>query len=204
MLIGSMVRGEIQPGGPAAFTLSVPGRISREYQGSLEVSVRDGVLVPVVVMDLELAVASAVAAESSPGAPPEALKAQAVATRSYYFAAHRHTAFGFCDATHCQFLREPPGATSPAMIAAASTRGMVLTYRGKIVPALFSASCGGRTRSLRDAGMAPQGYPYYSVACEYCLHHAPRWKTTLSLENDVDIQSGPGTEAWRAMKARPC
>ncbi len=196
-LTGPSVRIEIQPGVPAAFTLSVPDRISREYQGSLEVSVRDGVLVPVVAMDVELAVASAVAAESPPGAALEALKAQAVVTRSYYLAARRHSGFDFCDTTHCQFLRQAPGASSPAMIAATSTRGVVLTFRGEIVPALFSASCGGRTRSLHDTGMDAQCYPYYSVGCEYCLRHAARWKKTLSLENDADLRSSPGTEAWR-------
>ncbi|MBZ5515827.1 MAG: SpoIID/LytB domain-containing protein [Acidobacteriia bacterium] len=193
----SVVRGAGRQGGSAAFVLSVPGRIAREYRGAFEVSVRSGTLVPVVFMDLEVAVASAVAAESPPGAPLEALKAQAIVTRSYYLAARRHVNFGFCDTTHCQFLREPPAADSPALVAAASTRGLVLTYRGEIIPALFSASCGGRTRSLREAGMAPQDYPYYSVICEYCLRHAPRWKSVLDLENNVDLLNGSPTEAQR-------
>jgi len=197
MLTAAAIRATSRQGGPAAFILSVPGKIAREYHGSLEVSVREGRLVPVAIVDLEVAVASAVAAESPPGAPLEALKAQAIVTRSYYLAAPRHAGYDFCDTTHCQFLREPPSADSPALAAALGTRGFVLTYRGRVLPALFSGSCGGRTRSLRDAGMAPQEYPYYSVICNYCLRHAPRWKAVLTLADNLDLLSGAPTEAQR-------
>lgn len=97
----------------------------------------------------------------------EALKAQAVVTRSYYTAARgRHHGFEFCDTTHCQFLREPPVPDALAAIAAERTRGMVLAWRGAPIPALFSASCGGRTRAL--ASPAPGEYPYFAVDCVYC------------------------------------
>src|SRR6266571_2973368 len=62
-------------------------------------------------MDRETATASVVAAENTPDTPLEALKAQAVAARSYFVAGRgRHHDFDFCDTTHCQFLREPPSA----------------------------------------------------------------------------------------------
>lgn len=193
----SALRSEGLQSGAAEFILSIPGKITREYRGALEVSVRDGKLLPVVVMDLEVAVASAVAAESPPGAPLEALKAQAIVTRSYYLAAPRHRGFDFCDTTHCQFLRGPAPADSRAPISVASTRGLVLRYRGEVIAALFSASCGGRTRSLADVGLSAHGYPYYSVVCEYCLRYAPRWRTVLNLENADALLSGTPTEAER-------
>jgi Stage II sporulation protein len=80
------------------FVLSVPGKIQRRYQGMLEVKIIGGELVPVVTMDLEEAVASVVSAESLSGTPQEALKAQAVVTRSYLVAGRgRHANFDFCD-----------------------------------------------------------------------------------------------------------
>ena len=101
------------------FVLAVPGKISRTYRGKLEVKVVNGELVPIVGMDLEAAVASAVQAESAPNTPFEALKAQAIVTRSYYAAGRRrHRDFDFCDLTHCQFLRELPSPRSPAARAA--------------------------------------------------------------------------------------
>ena len=66
-----------------------PGKISRRYHGVLEVKAVAGILVPVVRMDLETAVASVVQAESAPDTPLEALQAQAVATRSYFIALAR-------------------------------------------------------------------------------------------------------------------
>lgn len=149
------------------FLLSVPGKLERRYRGDLEITATAGVLVPVVAMGREVAVASAVAAESPPGAAIEALEAQAVVTRSYYAAARgRHAGFDFCDTTHCQFLREPPAPSSPAAIAAERTRGLTLHYRGAPIAALFSASCGGRTRALDNP--APDEYPYFAVDCVYC------------------------------------
>jgi len=124
-------------------------------------------------MDLETAVASAVDAESPPGAPLAALEAQAIVARSFYLAKQRrHEGVDFCDTTHCQFLREPPAPGAPASIAAANTRGLVLTHRGAIVQAYYSARCGGRTRALRGESGGDQ-YPYYSVDCDWCLRHQP-------------------------------
>jgi len=42
----------------------------------------------------------------------------------------------------------------------------VLAFRGTPIPALYSANCGGRTRTLAEAGLrAADGYPYFSVEC---------------------------------------
>lgn len=154
------------------FTLSVPNKLSRLYRGALTVTVRNGVLIPVVAMDTELAVASIVAAESPPGAPLEALKAQAIASRSYLIAnSHAHAAFDACDTTHCQFLRSPPAPTSAASIATRATRNVVLTWNGSssLVAASYSRSCGGQTRALNPTN--PTRYPFYAVRCDYCRHH---------------------------------
>lgn len=197
VLTGAIVRGRSRQGKATDFVLSIPGKITREYRGALEVSARDGSLVAVVTMDAEVAVASAVAAESPPGAALEALKAQAIVTRSYYLAGARHAGFDFCDTTHCQFLRGPAATDSLAVMATAATRGLVLTYQGAIIPALFSASCGGRTRSLAEAGLSSGGYPYYSVVCAYCLRHAAHWQRVMNLDHAEYLLGGPPTEADR-------
>jgi stage II sporulation protein D (peptidoglycan lytic transglycosylase) len=197
VLTTAVVGGRSRQAGPADFILSIPGKITREYRGAIEISARDGSLLPVVIMDTEVAVASAVGAESPPGAPLEALKAQSIVTRSYYLAGARHAGFDFCDTTHCQFLREPAAVDSPAMRATASTHGLVLTYEGAIIATLFSASCGGRTHSLAEVGLSSHGYPYYSVVCPYCLRHAARWQRVLSLDRAESLLSGSPTEADR-------
>lgn len=195
--VGSALRASSESG---EFRLGVPGKIERRYHGSLEVTSIAGVLQPVVTMGLEVAVASAVAAESPPGAPLEALKAQAVVTRSYYVAGRgRHEGFDFCDTTHCQFLRQPPEEDDAAWLATAATRGLVLSYEGKALPALYSASCGGRTRTLAQAGMRSEGYPYFSVACP---EHAESWERRLEAADAAPLASGTKQEAGRINVAR--
>ena len=162
------IRVSARDGADADLLLSVPGKIERRFHGILTIRPGDHHLVAVVAMDREAAVASAVAAEMPRGTPFEALKTQAIVTRSYYAAARmRHDGFDFCDTTHCQFLRERPDAGTAADRAAAATRDLVLAYDDKPFPAMFSAACGGRTRSLPNES----GYPYYSVSCDFCARH---------------------------------
>jgi hypothetical protein len=169
------VRVGARDGSATDFRLSVPGKIERQFHGTLVVRALPHKLQALVTMDREVAVASVVAAEMPATAPFEALKAQAVVARSYYAAGHdRHNGFEFCDTTHCQFLRAWPDAASPAFRATRDTRGLVLEYLGQPLAALYSASCGGQTRAFQDTGGEETGaYPYYSVACDFCRRHAP-------------------------------
>ena len=158
---GSMVR----------FRLAVPGVAPREYIGRLEVRRSGSELLAIVEMDRETAVAAIVEAEGSAGLPFEARKAQAVVTRSYLAGAHnRHQRFDFCDNEHCQLLKGLAHPTGAGSRAALETRGQVLVYKGEIIAAMYSANCGGHTKSLAQtkwegAAIPQPGYPYFSVVC---------------------------------------
>jgi hypothetical protein len=180
--------------GAASFLLTVPGKITRAYRGTLVVKASRGEVVPIITMDLETAVASAVAAESGSDTPPEALKAQVVVARSYFVAGGgRHRDFDFCDLTHCQFLREPPAEDSPAAVATRETRGLVLTFQDKPFAAMFSRSCGGRTRTPADVGLPGSGYPYFSVLCDFCYRNPSRWTRRLPSQDAALLAKGePG------------
>ncbi len=157
-------------GTPVRFRLRVPGKIERAYVGTLAVETDSGHLQPVVTMHIEVAVGSIVAAESVPNASIEALKAQAVVSRSYLLAArNRHGSFDACDTTHCQFLKSPPETGSRAERAARETEKLALTYGGRVVLALYSAQCGGRTRTPQEAGWQIAEYPYFAVDCKACI-----------------------------------
>ena len=192
-------------GGAAPIEMSVPGRITRAFLGSLQVLASGDALVPMVTMDLDVMVASVTAAEQIAGTPLDALKAQAIAARSYITAARgRHRDFDACDTTHCQFLREPPPAAHPAFQAAHETRRLVLAFRGAPIVALYSASCGGRTRSLAEAGLpgAADGYPFYGVDCPYCRRHAQAWTRTLPLDGVTGRLEADRSEAARLAVGR--
>jgi peptidoglycan hydrolase-like amidase len=184
----STLRASSRSNGAVDFELGVPAKIRRRYRGVLEVKAEAGVLVPVVQMDLETAVASVVQAETVTGTPLEALKAQAIATRSYFLAApRRHHDFDFCDTTHCQFLRQPPRVNSDATRAALATHGLELVYREHAVAAMFTRSCGGRTRTPLEVGLPGNGYPYFPAVCDYCVRHPTRWVRHVSQAEAADL-----------------
>ncbi len=159
-------------GGAADMILSIPGRIERRYRGTAVIKKVGEELVAVVEMDREVAVASIVAAELPPGAPLEALKAQAVLARSFLAASpSRHRDFDFCDTTHCQFLRASPDSGQDAYRAARETRDILLTYRGTPIAPRYSAACGGHTKLSEADESGSHGYRYQSVPCDYCLRH---------------------------------
>lgn len=160
----------------ADFVLSLPGRIRRQFHGTLAALPRGAELALVVRMPLEVAVASAVEAESPPGALRAYYEAQAIVSRSYYAAARRgHEGFDFCDTTHCQFVKSPPGAGSAASKAAAATAGRTLQYRGRTFAAYFAARCDDRLEPLPAARLGSEGeYPYFAARCDYCHAHPRR------------------------------
>jgi len=187
-------------GGAVVFRLTVPGKLRRVYFGRLHIQVRNGELLPVVSIDRETAVASIVAAEMEESSPMEALKSQAVITRSFLAADQRHLEFDFCDTTHCQFLKSPPSPASRVSRAVEATRGLVIVYRDKPLPAMYSSRCGGQTHSLRDVGADPgDGYPYFAVHCAWCRQHPFTWQSTVGKSRLIPE---PGDERRRIAEAR--
>jgi len=124
----------------------------------------------VVSMPMERYVAAAIAGESSVFRSPEALRAMAVAARTYAIATRgRHSAEGydFCSTTHCQRL--DVAAITPRIEAAVeATAGQLLWYQGKPVFACYTRDCGGRSEDA--AALWPErAAPYLrSHADPYC------------------------------------
>ncbi|HYP15368.1 MAG TPA: SpoIID/LytB domain-containing protein [Bryobacteraceae bacterium] len=155
------------------FTLVIPGRIERTYRGKLAIKQDGGIAQATVDVDIEDAVAGVVAAEMPGSSPPEALRALAVAARSYYVSSpKRHTGFDYCDTTHCQFYRGPVDRSSAGAAAARTTRGLILRAGTRPVGVLYSARCGGRTEASAGTDRAGEGYAYQAVDCAECLRGA--------------------------------
>jgi stage II sporulation protein D len=186
---------------PVDFVLAVPRKIARHYRGTLEVRQSAGHLLAIVTMDREIAVASIVAAENTTETPFEALKAQAVATRSYLVASHgRHYDFDFCDTTHCQFLREPPAPGTAAARAVEATRDLVLAHESEPFAAMYTRSCAGRTHTPAELGLPESAYPYYPVECRHCREHPVRWSSRISAEDAAMLRSSNEPARLRAAR----
>ena len=113
------------------------------------------------VMDIDEYAKGVLPYEMSTGWPTEALKAQAVAAKSYALAAGRV----YTDTRSQVYgpLRYPD--TNAAVDA---VRGVYLAHEGRIVMPFFFAHCNGRTRSPSEAGWSPVAdRPYLrGVPCE--------------------------------------
>jgi stage II sporulation protein D len=173
----------IQP--PPAAQLQVE---DRSYRGLVEVfgNTRNTLTV-VNELPLEEYLLGVVPNELSPTTfgELEALKAQAVAARTYmmkHIDQYRDEGFDICDTDACQVYFGADTEDPLATRAINETRGMVATYRGELINALYSSTCGGRTESAENIFEEKQPY-LVSVACEY-RHPEPRTFTTSRVIQD--------------------
>jgi hypothetical protein len=130
----------------------------------------------VQLMDLEEYLRGVVPFEMSPSFPLEALKAQAVAARTYALATlrpygaprHGNTA-DVCTTDHCQAWssKTHPAADSAVLL----TAGQYLWFNGKLATAYYFGHCGGRTNTPAQAG-----WPGQAPWCQpvNCLCKPPR------------------------------
>jgi stage II sporulation protein D (peptidoglycan lytic transglycosylase) len=168
-----------------AFTAPGPLRLDAvsgaAFQGELEVRRTASGLAVVHALPLEDYVAAVTGAEMPASFPPEALKAQAVAART--FAVFKKLeAVGEGRPWHLgatvldQVYRAgPPDARARA--AALATAGEVLVFQHAPIEAYFHSTCGGRTE--RGAEALGRDRPYLvSVRCDRC-RASPRARWTL-------------------------
>ena len=134
-----------RPGAGGPLTLKLP------YRGQIQVDVVDGKLRAIGIVGLEQYLYGVVPSEMPSTWSAEALKAQAVAARSYAMATRQVGApyDVFSDTRSQMYLglsHEDP-ATSAAVNA---TKGQVLMYDGKVATTFFSSTSGGQTESAAD------------------------------------------------------
>ncbi len=121
----------------------------------------------------------------------EAIKAQAVAARTYAHLnltksnksnTHLNYGFNLCNDIHCQVYRGMGSESSIANSAIDDTKDMVLTYEGKLIEAVYSASSGGQTE---DGSNVWNGAPYLkSVEDKYESGKSPKYNWTLTFTAD--------------------
>lgn len=133
-----------------------------EVPATLRVLMTDG---SVVTMALEEYLRGVVPSEVPPAWPAEALRAQAVAARSYASTRRAHLDVGadICTTTHCQVWKNIYYDSTDRAIA--DTRGVVGRYNGNIIYAYFFGHCDGHTRNNENV-WAGAPVPYLrSVPC---------------------------------------
>lgn len=139
----------------------------------------------VIKLSVEDYLLGVLAAEIPPSWPPEAVEAQAVASRSYalYRKAHPRSPdydllAGVSDQAY-QFQDVYPPALANAV---KTTRGRVLVWHGEVIPAFFHSCCGGHTEAASQVWTWATSYPFYQVKTDpYCaLCPNKEWEYDMS------------------------
>lgn len=155
------------------------------YRGNLQIRPSSfGALNAINHVDLEDYVRGVVAGESPASWPAEALRAQAVAARTYAITTSKGGAgFDQYADTRSQVYNGISGERTTTDAAVAATRNEVVTYQGKPVVTFYFSTSGGRTENIEYAFVGAPRKPWLkSVPDPYDAlspHHS--WVVRLSL-----------------------
>jgi len=145
-IASTVQRALIEPAGPGFIMVD-----GKRYRGSFEILVDGAAGLQVVnVLPLEAYLRGVVPAELGPALWPEieALKAQAVAARTYAvrnLGRFADEGYDLCDSPRCQVYAGAGGEHPLSDRAIRETAGNVAEWHGAPINALFTSTCGGHT-----------------------------------------------------------
>ncbi|HXU12399.1 MAG TPA: SpoIID/LytB domain-containing protein, partial [Candidatus Binatia bacterium] len=170
-----------------------------QYRGGLEARVtRAGNLQIINELDMEEYLRGVVPNEMGPGVYPElqALKAQAIAARTYIianFGLFSEDGYDVCDSPQCQVYKGAGTENPLTDQAVQETRGLVLTFNGQPIHALYTSTCGGHTEDGQlifpeEKGPYLKGVPCYpEVEAESRTISGRSWIDAVILEDGLPV-----------------
>lgn len=162
----------------------------QRFRGAINlIHTPDKKLLVVNVVDLEDYVKGVLYHEVSPRWPIEALKAQAVAARTYALYRMQNSKDKDFDLTNDIYSQVYGGKNSERYrtnLAVEGTRKKILTFQGKILPAYFHAACAGRTEDVSELWKEDL-LPLKGVRCPFCVNSVHyRWKNNFRSKDVQD------------------
>lgn len=156
----------------------------RKYRGALRFSIRGNSTWVTNVLPLEDYLQGMLASEMSPNWEKEALRAQAVAARSYALYMMRHPKDplfdmedGIQDQVYGGVLAEDPRVNQ----AVQDTTGTYLGIQNDPVKAYFHSRCGGITETAQSVWRYQATAHRYRVHCPYCQKNKFQWQASVGL-----------------------
>ena len=139
--------------------------MSNLFCGDLKLSIASGSIRPVLNIYVEDYLYGVVGYEMSNSYPLEALKAQAVAARTYAMRKKKSSgSYDLVDNTNDQVFKGYNPSYANVIKAVDQTKNVCLTYNGKYAATFYTASNGGQTESASNAwGSSSSTYPYLKV-----------------------------------------
>src|SRR3954471_23879394 len=177
---------------------------TRAYRGALEVFGNSRRTLTVVnELPLEEYLRGVVPNELNPTTfgEIEALKAQAVAARTYIqrnLGQYRNEGYDVCATDTCQVYFGVLTEDALASQAVSDTRGVVATYDGKPINALYSSTCGGRTEDSEN--IFDKAEPYLrGVECSLEAHRSFEPFTIRTVRPSAKLREEGNLELVRLM-----
>lgn len=154
----------------------------------------------VVTMKLEDYILGVVAGEMPASFHVEALKAQALAARTYTMLRMRQFGGGGCskhpeaeictDSAHCQAYKNPAAVKKDLdklKEAVYGTAGQVIVYDNKLIDAVFHSTSGGKTENSEEIWSSK--VPYLRSVISNYEEHSPKYVAQQEISIDNFIQS---------------
>lgn len=143
----------------------------RTYEGEIEFYVdHEGEIAALTEIPIDVYLRGVVATEMPVDYPEEALRAQAIASRSLVIATksikHLNDPFELCAHVHCQVYSGVTYENPTVTKAVTDTRGQILFHNGAVVDAHYSKVCGGHTEDVQATWMTPPIYAGKGVPCD--------------------------------------
>lgn len=156
---------------------------AREYPGAL-VLVRDGSGITAVNhVDMEDYVASVISSEMGPDWPLEALKAQAVASRTFAMYQMERNSGSLYDVDNTARSQVYRGRSGDERVkeAVEATRGLIAVYDGAPAGTFYHSSSGGRTENPKEV-WGRENLPYLASRPAFFEERSPHcdWRLRLS------------------------
>jgi len=169
-------------------------KLSKSYHGYLEIGrYNSGALTAVNLVSMDDYLCGVIPMEMPASYEMEALKAQAVAARSYamtQMGVHKSDGYELCDTVHCQVYGGVTGENSRTNQAVMDTKGTVATYNGSVINAVFFASSGGYTENSENVWSA--NLPYLRAVDDSKEIGTDIWKREITLTQLVSLLSAKG------------
>lgn len=156
-------------------------------------------------MPLEHYIERVVATEGSVEDQPEALKALAIAARTYALKnlkRHAEEGYDFCSTTHCQRFEAMEIRPAVATAIDATTGVILRDEQGQIADSYFGASCGGMTANIEALWGASATKYLEGVRDDFCDTEAhSRWIDTIEADRMVKaLRSDPRTNVGETIR----
>ena len=151
----------------------------KRYSGILNLLVLESEILVINILGIEKYLSSVVGSEMPAKWPLEALKAQAIASRTYALKQKGNPIYDIDSTQKNQVYNGLESRTYKTVRAVRSTRSLVLTYKNKLINALFHSSSGGMTENSQDVWK--NEYPYLSSVRDFDRNNPKlQWKKKFS------------------------